>query len=679
MTILRNLKSWRHRYNIFFGTKTDLSYILSQSSPSAPLSERIEWLEQLIGWVNFSRANKQESMPESLANTNLQAIKIRFILQLVERNPEMKKRFSATLRSILIESSGVSLFSETELSQETGLVGEVFSRLTRKFLPAPPKHSDLSQVFARVFNSQEDAIWVRNLSPEVCNQIANLLRASEPEEVTKLFRSFSQDMLDALLILGARVENLGLSLEIRDRLEPKRIIHSPFLKLNQLLYGLEDLEQLPRIIKECRADIQSIYSHLENAGVSVKVVYRLDVLTSSIDRIEVLTLLLGGFGVDEHQNIIPEFIARLIEDNIGKNSVIDLLRNQLRLLAKKIVERTGESGEHYIARDRNEWRHIFVSALGGGVLTTFTTLLKFFINSLKAAPFFSGIFFWVNYSGSFLLMQAFGFSLATKQPSATAPALAGKLKQLDDSHQIDQFVDEVIRIIRSQFAAALGNVGAVIPCCILVSYIFQYFSKGTLIDQKEAHHIIASFHPFKTLTLVHATITGVILWLSSIAGGWLENWVVYHQIPEAIAQNRRFNIIFGRERCLDFSKKLLRASAGIGINITLGFLLAFFPIIARFFGSNLEAKHITLSTGALSIALSSIPHSQLENGEVAFAFLGIICIGILNFGVSFFLALVVAQRARGVEAELMLKLAFAVKRRFLKSPVAFLFAPVKQD
>lgn len=40
-------------------------------------------------------------------------------------------------------------------------------------------------------------------------------------------------------------------------------------------------------------------------------------------------------------------------------------------------------------------------------------------------------------------------------------------------------------------------------------------------------------------TVFYAALTGVLLWLSSLGAGWLENWIVYRRLPEALAKHRR--------------------------------------------------------------------------------------------------------------------------------------------
>ncbi len=669
MTFFKNL---RQRWITFATGRADLSYILGKADPKVSLAERIYWLEQLIGWI---RSSTQVAHGFDTDSGQLHSVRIKFLVQLLDRQPEWKSKVGATIRSILIESSGVSLFSQIGLSQETGFLGEGLRRLSKKFLPDAPRESDLSQVFARVFTSPSDVHWVKNISTDLAQHIFAILIIDDENAGAELLKSIASDMIDAMYILASRVEALGLSLEIRSRVPQKRVSESPFFKLNRLIKSFGEMDALPDVITACRIEIAQVYDHIETSGVSVAVVFKLDTLETSLFRIEVLAQLLGKISADSQKKVVPLFLGDLVEENIKKNSVTELIVTQFHLLAKKIVERTGASGEHYIARDRKEWLEMFASAFGGGLITVLTTVNKYLIFRLELAFFFEGVFHWINYSGCFLAMQFLGFTLATKQPSATAPALAGKLK---DTGKVDEFVNEVIRIIRSQFAAAVGNIGAVIPGCIIFGLLYRTVFHSEVLTEKEAHHIIQSLHPFKTLTILHGAVTGVVLWFSSIAGGWLENWVVFHRLPEALARNGNLNRLFGAEKCRKFANRCLHGTSSFGMNVVLGFLLAFVPVMAKFFGLPIEAKHVTLSSGALSFAVVSLPFELREAKSIGFACLGICFILVLNFGVSFILALVVAQRARQVESFRIRALLVAVKQRFIKHPFAFLFAPVTE-
>jgi site-specific recombinase len=52
-----------------------------------------------------------------------------------------------------------------------------------------------------------------------------------------------------------------------------------------------------------------------------------------------------------------------------------LFRQNLTLLARKTVERTGHSGEHYVASNSEYWQ-MWRAAVGGGILTVITAALK---------------------------------------------------------------------------------------------------------------------------------------------------------------------------------------------------------------------------------------------------------------------------------------------------------------
>ena len=77
-----------------------------------------------------------------------------------------------------------------------------------------------------------------------------------------------------------------------------------------------------------------------------------------------------------------------------------LLRGSAELLARKIVERAGHTGEHYITSSRREWVGMLLSAAGGGILTAGTTFAKFLIGRFKLPFFLEGLAASVNYSAS---------------------------------------------------------------------------------------------------------------------------------------------------------------------------------------------------------------------------------------------------------------------------------------
>jgi len=200
---------------------------------------------------------------------------------------------------------------------------------------------------------------------------------------------------------------------------------------------------------------------------------------------------------------------------------------------------------------------------------------------------------------------------------------------------------------------------------------------AAFLNQETAEHVLESLHPTRSGTIFYAALTGVLLWSSSIAAGWLENWAVYRRLPEAIAEHR-YGRVLGRGTMRWLSRFLQRNIAGFGGNSTLGFLLAMTPIMGKFLGLPLDVRHVTLSTGALTLAICSQGFSGETAHAIYPALLGIAIIGCLNFGVSFLLALTVALRARDAKRSDRWRLIASVLATFFRSPLQF-FLPPAQD
>ncbi len=300
-------------------------------------------------------------------------------------------------------------------------------------------------------------------------------------------------------------------------------------------------------------------------------------------------------------------------------------------------------------------------------------MLKYLVSWAHLPLFVEGFLASVNYAGSFLLMQAFGLTLATKQPSMTAAALAGALKGAPASAPLEPLTTLIARICRSQLAAAIGNVGFVIPAAIAVDVLWRRAAGHAFLDEKTALYTLRSFHPTESGTIFFAALTGVLLWMSSLGAGWLHNWITYRRLPQAIAEHR-WGGLFGRGTMRFFARRLEHAVGGIGGNVTLGFLLGMLPVIGKFLGLPLEVRHVTLSTGGLTLAVSSLGASDAWHHGLLPAAGGIAIIASLNFGVSFLMALAVALRARAVEHG-GARLFRAVLARFFRRPGEFFFPP----
>ncbi len=329
--------------------------------------------------------------------------------------------------------------------------------------------------------------------------------------------------IDAIGLITTRIGALGLGENLRPWQDHASLRSSPFYQLARA-----PLDELPPLVAACRVELARIRGHLEDQGVSVDVVYSIDAIDRGLTRIQRLLPMAGGDSTAETTRGLLVVLGRGL---VGERSFRQLVADNMRLLARKVIERAGRTGEHYVTTSRREYWHMLSTAAGGGVVTTGTAIGKFLVKWGHFPLFIDGVFSSLLYAGSFLLIQFLGFTLATKQPSMTAAALAGTIRLAD-------LVALIARISRSQFAAAVGNVATVILVMALFDQLWKLSTGGPFLDTATATAVVKSFDPLRSGTVLFAAYTGVLLWMSSLVAGWFENWVVYRRIPEGLEHHR---------------------------------------------------------------------------------------------------------------------------------------------
>ena len=587
--------------------------------------------------------------------------RLQIFVDLLERVPEANARFQALVRSILTQTRGIKLFGEVGMPNDRGLWAETTDRLARKFLPEAPAPHEFWVLAGRIIRSISDLSWLGPAADPLLHRIA---AASG-----NCWEPIRTSIIDAISMLTTRIAALGMAEQFRTRTSVTGVRDSP-------LYHLARARptEMPALIEACRRHLDQVRVALEDSGVSIDVVYSLDSIDRGLNRIELLLPFVDPDDELEPTYEIRAVIAAVGRGLVGSRSFIQLMSDNLRLLARKVIERAGKTGEHYVTSSRREYFKMLGSAAGGGVLTLGTACAKYLVKWQHFAPFIDGLMSSVVYAGSFLVMQLVGFTLATKQPSMTAAALAGTIRDRAGPGRLDELVPLIARIARSQFAAAVGNVSAVIVTALAFDLLYERWAGHPFLDEAAAKTAIASFDPLGSGTIFFAAFTGVLLWLSSLVAGWFENWVVYRRLPEAI-EHHRWGAALGKARMKRWAHFLEHEAAGFGGSIALGFLLGLVPVFAKFFGLPLDVRHVTLSSGSLTLALHSVGVESVGWGAAIAAMAGIAIIGLLNFGVSFALALLVALRARDVPTGERRTLPLAVLKRFLRRPFEFFYPP----
>jgi len=632
--------------------------LLAKCKADAPLAEQLVVVEQ-IGRFIVAGPN----MPAPGSHPAIARLEL--LVLALERIPAAKRRFQAMLRAVLSQTRGVKLFGEIGLPNDRGLLAETTDRLARRLLPEPPAMQELWMLSSKIIRSVDDLAWLGPAADPLLHRLA----AAGGDAWAPLRNSIE----DAIGLITTRIAALGMAEAFRQRTVVGAIRESPLYLLTRA-----QPREMPALIEAARKHLDVVREALEDRGVSIDVVYSLDSIERGLSRIELLLPFIETDDEIEPTYEIRAVIAAVGRGLVGGRSFMQLMNDNLRLLARKVIERAGRTGEHYVTSSKREYWMMLATAAGGGVLTCGTAVGKFFIKWGHWPLFIDGVFSAVLYAGSFIVMQLLGFTLATKQPSMTAAALAGTIRDRSGPGRLDELVRLIARIARSQFAAAMGNVSAVIVTSLVFDLIYAATTGSSFLDEDTAKKTIESFDPFGSGTIFFAALTGVFLWLSSLFAGWFENWVVYRRLPEAI-EHHRWGKRLGKKRMERWARFLERQSAGFGGSVALGVMLGMAPVFAKFFGLPIEVRHITLSTGSLTLALDSVTIEGVGWSAFLLASLGIAIVGLLNFGVSFALALVVALRARDVPRGERRTLPGAVLRRFFKHPTEFFFPPKEDD
>ncbi|QSQ22859.1 site-specific recombinase [Pyxidicoccus parkwayensis] len=655
-------------------------YRLLCDVPEGGLEARLEWVERWTHWLReripANALVDADEPPLSAADSRLL-----LMVRVMEGESAMRAAVTHLVSAVFDGSRGLKLFAQVGLPAGQGFFSEASDRLARALLPAPPEPGKLSELLLRLFPVPGDAGWLAALSPALLAKLASLVGDARPPEPVPATR-VRADMLDALLLLAVQTAALGTAEDLRERSPETSFRGSPFLRLRLTCDAVlardaaqDTLRDLATCVADCRQVVASVSRHLEEAGVSVDLVYRLERIRRSLERMEALARVLGAPRGEPRWREALTLLVDLLRRAHADRSVRELVKRNVRMLARKIIERAGHSGEHYITSTRAEFHAMVHSAAGGGLVTAGAVAMKFVLSGLALAPFFLALGTGLNYALGFVLIQLLGCTLATKQPSVTAATLAGAVGEGASGERLASLVELIPRITRSQLAAFAGNLGVVVPAALVLALAYQAVTGHTFLTPAKAQATVASLHPWRSGTLAFAALTGVLLWLSSVAGGWLENFVVYRRLPEALAHHRVLRRLLGDAGASRLASGFLHAASGLGGNVTLGFLLALVPVVGKFFGVLLDVRHVTFALGSLALAGGALGAEAVLQPDFLAALAGVALTGLLNFTVSFSLALGVALRARDVPTREALPFLRTALLRFAKDPRSFLLPP----
>jgi len=560
----------------------------------------------------------------------------------------------STLRDFWSHHSYVRVISEAGLPDEAFLIRELFARALRHLLPVDEVEGDLYVLLDSLNLQESDARWIASLPDSLVAPWAETFRPSK----------FS--VLASCKILALRATNVALSRDLIAFADDEDITKSPFFHLPALVEHIirhsEDFQLWEEQRTACEAQLQTVNQLLADRGSSVNLIFRIRLLRSLLGRMQQVISL------ERPDSDARKLAVTVVHGFASQRRIGSVMSASARRLARSVVERTGRAGKHYIAQNTEQWGVMGMGAVLAGVITSFTALFKYSLAAMIHAPLLLAVAHSLNYVVSFLLMQAGGFLLASKMPAVTAATLVDAMEDPAKDHMAS-----LQAISKTQFIVTLSNLIGTVPTSIAIDRIFNAVRGHPFLSQPLAEHGMRMLFPLTSMTIPFAIITGIFLWLSSLATGWTANYLALHRMGSAISNSLRIRAKLGPERAAKFANWVNHHAPGSVGYIVLGFLLGTVPIVFELFGMPLEVRHVTLAAASLGYALDgSWIYGKLHWQETLLALSGIALVGILNIVTSFVLSFLLAVRARNIGEAESRRFLREVGREFLAHPFSFL-------
>ena len=564
----------------------------------------------------------------------------------------------------------------------TGIVHETATLLYDRWNPLPVDEHQLQDVLDSVFNGSRDLDWLTAIAPR--QWLSLFARLSENDEQRgRTRRLMREESTYALEMLAIRLSAEDLAPDLI-RLDKRLLeLDSPFVALERELARLitnwrdhpddatdaATLAQAGVLIDQSRQQLHHLNSRAIASGSSLATAHLLERLAQSLDRLEALLAVLTAESPESEARHWLALLNQLIESGLRRRNIRHLWHRSAYLLSQSITQHKSAHGEHYIARGWQEYRRMYASAAGAGIIIALMALLK--IKLASAVPSYNAYILLssLDYGIGFVLIYLCHCTVATKQPAMTAARMAEAIEQTQQGRAgARKLAQLLIDVNRSQSIAVLGNLSLAMLTATALCLLWADKSGAPLLDHHSAEHQMAALS--MPSALFYAAIAAVWLFCSGIIAGYYDNRAQYLRLRERLRVNpllRRLLREPARARFADFVHDHLGALAS---NFLFGVLLGITPWIGKTLELPLDIRHIAFSSANLAYATASHPAGI---GTFLYGFLAVIAIGLVNLWVSFALALRVALRARDARFPPLRQFISVLREEIRREPRALFF------
>lgn len=636
-------------------------------------------LDTLIGLVHFMRPGRWQTAADS-------ELHLKELNKIIQDNPHLAQALRSSFMGLLSGTRHMDLLASSGILANKGFFSGAMLKISYKIFPPVPNPQELHDSLYMIFNRSNDYMWLNSISFETWDEFLSILIPDS--ELKELPPFLEKSLLEALLFISHRVSALGIEPMFTNLSTDLENSDSPFIMLSSEISTFvksmkikeldldSELERMRILLDTCDAELERMRSVRESEGTSLNLTYLSLRMKKSLDR---MRMLISLFDLNEEPLRIRRRLLRFFIDSVRNENVrynlSEHIKGNVELLAFQITDNAGKTGEHYITSSKKEYDEMFRSAAKGGFLVAFMTIIKTFVYYMSLAPFSRAFLYSMNYSFGFIGVHLMHGTIATKQPAMTASHLASALDSKNgNSDDLGELSALIVKVSRSQFVAFLGNLIVVFPLALVIAFIWHFFTGNHVADPEKAAHMIHEIDPLHSLSIFHAGIAGVCLFASGLISGYYDNIVRFRKIPQRVAYHPLMvKLLKGRWR-KKIALYLEDNTGSLAGNFFLGIFLGSMGIVGSFFGWPIDIRHVTISSGNFGIALVVL-NFDIGWREAILSVLGLVGIGMMNFAVSFGLALFVAIRSRGVQfgkSKQLLKLLYL---HFKNAPLDFIRPP----
>lgn len=595
----------------------------------------------------------------------------------------------------IVQKHLVKIFAEADISYaltESGIpVGNSFAEETTRLfkasiLPYVLDERDLRVVIKKIFHHKRDgelftAMMATYGQDWICTNAAILLPDSA------IIQTYLEN---AAKVLSYRIAAIGMEEEILIRAGRDETLITPFMEqnkeVNELLVSIEkedrekvaeDYGQAIVMLKQCTSNIRSMDKAAAQNGTSLKQTFLLRKSDKLIERLTRILALIQEIDTEQKVTGFCTLVTEVIEAELQPRKLREFVNDNIQMVAYRITEHKRMTGEHYITSGRREYRDMFLSAAGGGFIVSFMVIIKLFLHHAHLPPLWEGIGYSLNYAIGFVIVQLLGFTIATKQPAMTAAYIAGSLDGAEGKRDYVRFAAVIAAVMRSQIVSFAGNLLVVFPFAMLWIYLIGLAGGDHFIAGHPAKKMLADISPIRSLSALYAAFAGFYLFMAGLISGFGDNKVIVSRIALRLQHHPWLIRHMRPGRLRRLSHYLEHNLGGLMGNIAVGFMLGMTAFIGHITGLPLDIRHVTFSMGNFALGIYG-EHFHTTTRTLLSCLGGLAVIGFVNFLVSFWLALFVAMRSRGLYFRNYPDLIRSVWKYFRKHPSEF-FWPKREE